>query len=49
MLELQHFGGLSLEEISEAMTLSIPTVRRDLVLAQAWLVRELGRQVPSLG
>ena len=41
VVELRFFGGLSLEEIAEALQVSVGTVRRDWSLAQAWLYREL--------
>ena len=37
VIELHYFGGLKAEEISEALNLSLPTVRRDLLLGRAWL------------
>lgn len=37
MIELRYFGGLSLQETSEAMSLSLATVSRDLRFAEAWL------------
>ncbi len=40
---LRYFGGLSHEEIAEAMTVSIATVKRDWTAARAWLRRELER------
>jgi RNA polymerase sigma factor (TIGR02999 family) len=43
VIELRFFGGLSVEEIAEAVAISVATVGRDLRLAQAWLQRELGR------
>ncbi|MGH9146407.1 MAG: sigma-70 family RNA polymerase sigma factor [Vicinamibacterales bacterium] len=42
VVELRFFGGLSLEEIAEALGVSVATVRRDWSLARAWLYRELG-------
>ena len=42
VLELHYFGGLKAEEISEALELSLPTVRRDLVVGRAWLRQQLG-------
>lgn len=36
------FGGLTHEEIAEALGVSVPTVRRDWRLARAWLAREMG-------
>ena len=37
VMELHYFGGLKAEEISEALEVSLPTVRRDLVLGRMWL------------
>lgn len=42
ILEQHYFGGLSIEEIGEAMTLSRSTVKRDLRFGRAWLATELG-------
>ena len=41
VVELRFFGGLSLEETSEVLKVSVGTVRRDWSVAQAWLYREL--------
>jgi RNA polymerase sigma factor (TIGR02999 family) len=41
VVELRYFGGLSEEEIVEALKISPRTVRRDWDLARAWLMREL--------
>ena len=41
VVELHYFGGLKAEEISEALDLSLPTVRRDLLLGRAWLREHL--------
>jgi len=41
VVELRYFGGLSEEEIVEALKISPRTVRRDWDLARAWLLREL--------
>ena len=38
---MRYFGGLSHEEIAEAMAVSIATVKRDWTAARAWLRREL--------
>ncbi len=43
MVELRFFGGLSLEETAEMMGVSIPTVVREMRLAQAWLHREMAK------
>jgi RNA polymerase sigma factor (sigma-70 family) len=45
ILELRYFGGLSNEEVAEALGVSRATVQRDLRLAKAWLVRELKREI----
>jgi RNA polymerase sigma factor (TIGR02999 family) len=37
VVELRYFGGLSREEIGVVMGLTVPTVKRDLRLAEAWL------------
>jgi RNA polymerase sigma-70 factor (ECF subfamily) len=41
VMELKHFGGLNREEIAVAMGLTLPTVKRDISLAEAWLRRML--------
>jgi RNA polymerase sigma factor (TIGR02999 family) len=41
IVELRYFGGLSEEEIAEALKISPRTVRRDWSFARAWLYREL--------
>ena len=45
VVELRFFGGLSLEEIAEALQVSVGTVRRDWSLARAWLHRELSKGI----
>jgi len=47
IVELRYFGGLSEEEIAEALKISTRTVRRDWNLARAWLYRELSFQPPA--
>lgn len=42
VVELRYFGGLSNEEIAEALDISINTVTRDWNMARAWLRREIG-------
>ncbi len=39
--ELRYFGGLSVEETAEALSVSVATVMRDWRLTRAWLQREL--------
>jgi RNA polymerase sigma factor (TIGR02999 family) len=41
VMELKHFGGLSREEIALALGLTVPTVKRDIALGEAWLRRTL--------
>jgi RNA polymerase sigma-70 factor (ECF subfamily) len=36
-VELRYFGGLSMEEIAQALEVSPVTIRRDLRMAEAWL------------
>ena len=43
VVELRFFGGLSLEETAEALSLSTKTVARDWDFAKAWLQREMRR------
>jgi len=40
-LELRYFGGLSMDEIAQALNVSPVTVRRDLRMAEAWLHQEM--------
>ncbi len=42
VVELRFFGGLENEEVAQALDISLATVKRDWVLARAWLHRELG-------
>lgn len=43
IVELRYFGGLKVEEIAAAEKLSPETIRRDLRLAEAWLLAYLNR------
>ena len=40
-IELRYFGGLSMEETSQALGVSEVTVRRDMRMAEAWLNNEM--------
>jgi RNA polymerase sigma factor (TIGR02999 family) len=40
-VELRYFGGLSMQEIAQALDVSLITVRRDLRVAEAWLYNEM--------
>jgi RNA polymerase sigma factor (TIGR02999 family) len=41
VVELRFFGGLSIEETAEVLAVSAATVKRDWLVARAWLHREL--------
>jgi RNA polymerase sigma factor (TIGR02999 family) len=41
IVECRFFGGLSIEETAEVVGVSVATVKREWVLARAWLFREL--------
>ena len=41
VVEMRFFGGLSVEETAEVLKVSSVTVRRDWMIAKAWLYREL--------
>jgi RNA polymerase sigma factor (TIGR02999 family) len=41
VVELKFFGGLSMEEIAQALDVSVRTVHNDWVFARAWLYRSL--------
>jgi RNA polymerase sigma-70 factor (ECF subfamily) len=45
VVELRYFGGFSVEETAQALNISIATVGREQRLAEAWLHRELARQI----
>jgi RNA polymerase sigma factor (TIGR02999 family) len=47
VVELRFFGGLDVDEIAEALTLSRSTVIRDWTVAKAWLFRELAKENPA--
>ena len=41
IVELKFFAGLSIEETAEVLRVSPATVKRDWVMAKAWLFREM--------
>ena len=41
VVELRHFGGMSVEETAEILGVSRKTVMREWAMARAWLYREL--------
>lgn len=48
VVELRYFGGLSIEETAEVLSVSPVTVTRDWRTARAWLARELGSDSANL-
>lgn len=42
IMHLTYFGGLQQEEIAAVLDISIPTVKRDLRFARAWLLKAMG-------
>ncbi|HEY0404844.1 MAG TPA: sigma-70 family RNA polymerase sigma factor [Pyrinomonadaceae bacterium] len=44
IVELRFFGGLTIEETAEALSVSTATVKVDWNMAKAWLRREIGRE-----
>ena len=42
VVELHYFGGLTYEQIAAAMRISPATVHRNIRLARAWLLNEIG-------
>jgi RNA polymerase sigma-70 factor (ECF subfamily) len=44
--ELRYLGGLTEQEVSEVMGISIDTVKREWRLAKAWLSEELSKRAP---
>jgi RNA polymerase sigma factor (TIGR02999 family) len=47
VVELRYFGGLSTEETAEVLNVSPITVKRDWVVARAWLKGQLRPQGPA--
>ena len=41
VVELRFFGGLSMEEVAQALGVSLRTVHNDWAFARAWLYRAL--------
>lgn len=42
VIELHYFGGLTYDQIAATMSASTATVHRDIRLARAWLLNEIG-------
>jgi RNA polymerase sigma factor (sigma-70 family) len=45
IVELRFFGGLTIEETAEALSISPATVKREWTLAKAWLHKTIVRGV----
>jgi RNA polymerase sigma factor (TIGR02999 family) len=41
IVELRYFGGLSVEETAQVLSISVRTVKRDWAVARAWLYQEI--------
>jgi RNA polymerase sigma factor (sigma-70 family) len=41
VVQMRYFGGFSIEEVAGLLEVSVATVKRDWMLAKAWLYREL--------
>ncbi len=46
IVELRFFGGLTVEETAQVLDISNATVKRDWMMAKAWLARELAGAEP---
>jgi RNA polymerase sigma factor (TIGR02999 family) len=44
IVELRFFAGLTVEETAKALDISLPTVHRDIRMAETWLFRRLNTQ-----
>ena len=44
VVELRYFGGMTIEETAEVLSLSPATIKREWAVARAWLYRELARE-----
>jgi RNA polymerase sigma factor (TIGR02999 family) len=47
VVELRYFGGLTVEETADALSISPATVKRHWTMARAWLLRALEHGVPE--
>ncbi len=47
VIELHYFGGLTYDQIAAAVSTSPATVHRDIRLARAWLLNEIGGTRPA--
>ena len=44
IVEMRVFGGMTVEEVADALDLATSTVKSDWRFARSWLERELGRE-----
>ncbi len=49
VIEMRYFGGMDREEVALALGLTVPTVKRDLRLGEAWLRRFLSGKAAAEG
>jgi RNA polymerase sigma factor (TIGR02999 family) len=49
IVELRFFGGLTIEETAEVMSLSSDTIKREWAMARAWLRQTLADQSEDSG
>ena len=49
VFEMRYFGGMSVEEVADALSVSPVTVARDWRMAKIWLRRELGPEPQHAG
>jgi RNA polymerase sigma-70 factor, ECF subfamily len=49
VVELRHFGGLTIEETADVLGISEDTAKRDWRMARAWLFAELTRKQDTTG
>ena len=49
LVELRYFGGLTIEEAAEVLSISLDTAKRDWRLARAWLLSELAQKPGAVG
>jgi RNA polymerase sigma-70 factor, ECF subfamily len=48
VVELRYFGGLSVEETAELLSISDKTVMRDWNFAKAWLYQAIKKEIPAM-
>lgn len=49
VVELRYFGGLTVEQVAEVLSIAPRSVKRDWSLARIWLARELGWSTGGTG